>query len=340
MGVGMNGWARHGIFAGEAERGIVFFLTPTFSMLSFIAAVEPLRVANRFAGRNLYGWQVVTKDGAPVPASNGMIQAADAAMATVGRPSILFVVGPFDPSAYQDAQVFAWLRRLARHGSALGGLCTGAHLLARAGLLDGRRCTVHWENMTGFAHAFPEIELTEELYQIDQGHFTASGGMASLDMMLALIARDHGQALAAEVSESFLVERMRASHEPQRVARRERLGVSHPKLAHCIAEMEQNLEQPLTPAALALGVGISKRQLERLFRRYLQVTPRQYYMGIRLKAARRMLEQTAMPISEIALACGFSSPANFSLQYRIAYGATPSEVRRQVQETVLMSSAL
>ncbi|MDP6707671.1 MAG: GlxA family transcriptional regulator [Alphaproteobacteria bacterium] len=336
----MNEWARHGIFAGEAERAIGFFLTPTFSMFSFVAALEPLRVANRLAGRNLYQWRVFSADGLPVPSSSGIAQAADAAIREAARYPVMIVVGPFDPTAYDEPQVFAWLRRLARHGAELGGLCTGGHILARAGLLNGYRCTVHWENMTGFTHAFPEIELSDELYQIDRSRFTASGGTASLDVMLALIARDHGQALAAEVSESLLVERMRQPDEGQRMARQERLGASHPKLVHCIAEMEQNLERPWSPAQLAAAVGISQRQLERLFRRHLQTTPRQYYSALRLKAARRMLEQTAMPIAEIALACGFSSPAYFSLQYRIAHGVSPSEVRRQARQPRIVSSAL
>ncbi len=310
------------------ETVIGFLLTPTYSMLSFISFVEPMRIANRLSGRNLYRWVVLSTDGEPVVASNGMMIPVDAAIGDMPFLPMVAVNGPYDPRRYENRKVFAWLRSLDRHGAMIGALCTGGYLLARAGLMRGYRCTIHWENMVGFAEDFPEIDVTAELFEIDRNRFTCAGASASMDMMLHFIAREHGQELALQVSETMILERIREPYDQQRMALRQRLGASHPKLLGCIALMETNLEEPLTPNQLAASVGVSKRQMERLFRRYLGTTPTHYYMDLRLKAARRLLEQTSHSIADVAFACGFSSPAHFSLRYRGMFGASPRQNRQ------------
>ena len=313
---------------GDGESRIGFLLTPTFSILPFISAVEPLRVANRFSGRALYSWHVFSRDGEPVVAANGMSQAAEACIEDVASFPTVIVCGPHDPNRFDSPAIDAWLRRLARAGTRLGALDTGAYLLAQAHLLDGYRCTIHWENLPGFMESFPNLDVSSELYEFDRNRFSCGGGTAALDMMLTLIATEQDRRLASMVSELFLHENIRAAEEPQRMNLRLRLGITHPGLLECIALMEKNLEQPLLPAELAARIGVSKRQLERLFRRYLASTPARYYMELRLQQGRQLLDQTAMPVTEVALACGFASPGHFSYRYRALYGLSPRQTRR------------
>ena len=232
-----------------------------------------------------------------------------------------------DGHLYEDRNVFAQLRKLDRKGADVGALCTGSHILARAGLLDGYRCTIHWENLAGFAESFPHIEATSELFEIDRNRFTCSGGTASLDMMLNMIARQHGHELAANVSDQFMHERIRDEHDQQRMALPARLGVRHPKLMSVIKLMEENLEEPLDRGKLAKSAGLSSRQLERLFRKYLNRSPARYYVELRLNRARLLLLQTNMPVIDVALACGFVSASHFSKCYRDFFGKTPRRER-------------
>jgi len=306
---------------------IGFLLVHNFSMMAFASAVEPLRSANRMADRSLYEWRVYSVDGQPVEASNGIPVLPDAPMSDLDREKIVAVVAGVDVQKFEDERVLGFLRRASRQGRAVGALCTGSHVLAKAGLLDDRRCTIHWENLGGFTEEFPEIEVSSDLYEIDRDRFTCSGGTASLDMMLHLIGRQHGQALANQVSEQFIHDRIREPHDHQRMELRARIGVSHPKLIAVISEMESNLEEPLTQTDLAERAGLSTRQLERLFRKYLQATPTRYYLTLRLQRARQLLTQTSMSILSVALACGFVSASHFSKCYRECFGRTPRAER-------------
>lgn len=336
----MNETTKYGVPGEKAERQIGFFLVSSFTMLPFVSAVEPLRVANRLSGRALYSWHLFTIDGEPATASNGMTQAVDAGIEAVQRFPTMIVCGPHEPSVYDGKKVFAWLRRLARHGTQVGALDTGSYLLARAGLLNGYRCTIHWENLAGFVEEFPNLQVSTALFEFDRDRFTCAGGTAALDMMLHLIAHQHGRRLASAVAEGFIHDIIRPAGDPQRMDLRSRIGVTHPKLLSCIALMEANLEQPLLRTELAAAVGLSKRQLERLFRRYLETTPSRYYMELRLQKSRRLLEQTSLPIIEVALACGFSSPGYFSHRYRELFGVSPREERSNEQRVVAIRSEM
>ena len=221
--------------AQVATETVLFLMIPDFSMIAFTSAIEPLRIANRLSGKRLYDWRLVSRDGGPVAASNGIaiqVGAAIAAHEPTGDgvlPAIVLCAG-LGSEHYQSKEVFAWLRRWDRRGAQVGALCTGAHVLARAGLLDGYRCTIHWENLPGFLEAFPEIPITSDLYEIDRNRFTCSGGTAALDLMLHRIALTHGDELATKVSEQCIVDRIRGPHDRQRMPLRVRLGVHHPKL--------------------------------------------------------------------------------------------------------------
>ncbi|MEX1107992.1 MAG: GlxA family transcriptional regulator [Dongiaceae bacterium] len=310
----------------QPER-IGFFVVPRFSLIGFAAWIDSMRSANRMSGSELYSWHILSTDGRPVVSSSGVPVMPEASIADAPPLDAVVIVAGLDAHDYDDKAVFAWLRRLARTGVEIGASSLGPYVLAKAGLLDGYRCTVHWENIAGFAEAFPELEVTGEIFEIDRDRFTCSGGIAGLDMMLHLIATQHGQALANAVSEQFIHDRIRDRHDRQRMALPARLGVRHPKLVGVIQRMEKSLEEPVSRAKLAREVGLSTRQLERLFRKYLGCTPTRHYLELRLEHARRLLLQTDMSVLDVALACGFVSASHFSKCFRELFRVTPRAVR-------------
>jgi transcriptional regulator GlxA family with amidase domain len=279
------------------------------------------------AGRTLYEWQVVSATGGQVTASNGVALQADTGLADLGRDAVILVVGGLKVKQAVTRPVLTWLRREARRGLPIGALCTGAQVIAEAGLLEGRRCTIHWENRDSFEEDFPDIELTQNIYVIDRDRYTAAGGAASTDLMLKLIARKHGTELANLVADQMIHTQIRSDKDEQRLSIPTRIGVRHPKLATVIHRMEAHIEEPVSPMVLAQDAGMSTRQLERLFRRYLNRSPKRYYMELRLGKARNLLMQTDMSVIEVALACGFASPSHFSKCYRALYKTTPYRER-------------
>jgi transcriptional regulator GlxA family with amidase domain len=320
-----------GATSQERPQRMGFFLVPKFSMVAFMSAIEPLRLANWVTGEELYAWRVLSADGEPVTASSGITVSADAAISDDEYLPTMIVCSGIEVQHYENRAVYAWLRRLDRRGADIGALCTGTQVLARAGLLDGRKCTIHWENLPGFAEEFPNIEVSTELFEIDGNRFTCSGGTAALDMMLSMITSQHGRELAIAVSDELIYDYIRAHDDHQRRALRLRLGVSHPKLLAVISRMEENLEQPLSQQELAKEVGLSTRQLERLFGKYVNRTPTRYYLELRLGRARHLLLQTTLSVLNVAVACGFVSASHFSKCYREYFGRTPREERRMVQ---------
>lgn len=305
----------------------VFLLLQNFTLIAFSCAIEPLRLANRISGRKLYEWRVVSETGAPVAASNGVPVGAHGGLDEVGRDATIIICGGADVKAALTRPVLTWLRRESRRGVAMGAICTGAHALAAAGLLEGRRCTIHWENRDSFEEEFPEIELSQTVYVMDANRYTAAGGTASADLMLNLIARRHGPEITNLVADQMIHTALRSDRDEQRLSIPTRIGVRHPKLAAVIAAMEGNIEEPVSPSQLAQDVGMSTRQLERLFRRYLNRSPKRYYMELRLQKARNLLLQTEMSVINVALACGFASPSHFSKCYRALYRITPYRER-------------
>lgn len=315
-----------------ATHTVGFLLTPKFTMIAFTSAVEVLRLANHVLGQKAFAWRLYSPDGQPIEASNGIAISVDGSYADVGPMPEIIVCAGIDVTRVDHQALIARLRKLAFYGVSIGAVCTGSYVLAKAGLLDGHRCTIHWENHDSFKEEFPHIAVTQELYEIDRNRFTCAGGTASIDMMLALIAAKKGQQIAALVTDELIHHRMRDAHERQRMELRSRLGVTHPKLLQVIAEMDKRLERPVTCAHLAKLVQLSSRQLERLFQRYLETTPTRYYLEMRLNRARQLLRQTSMPILSVGLACGFVSASHFSKCYSEFFARTPSEERRGMRQ--------
>jgi AraC family carnitine catabolism transcriptional activator len=303
-----------------------FLLLPEFSSIGFMSAIEPLRVANRFSGE-LYRWHILSVDGGPVAASNGISLNAEGAFDSVTHSHTVFVVSGFEPLARYTRGIGGWLTRLDRAGVTLGGIDTGSFILAEAGLLAGKRATLHWEAAAAFAERYPAIQTSQELFEIDTRRITCAGGTASIDMMLDLIARDHGSDLAAQVSEQFVLGRIRQRSDHQRMKIAARYRIHNRKLIQVIGVMEQHMEEPLSPDELAQSVGVTRRQLERLFCTALKDTPTHFYLGLRLTRARELLHQTDMSILAVGVACGFESPSHFSRTYRARFNASPRDDR-------------
>lgn len=308
-------------------RRFVFLLLDRFTMLSFAGAIEPLRIANRVAGRPLYEWRLAGEGGEIATCSNGASFRLDMGLDELDRDDTLLVCGGIDVQKATTKSIVGWLRREARRGIAIGGLCTGAWTLAKAGLLDGRKATIHWENQDGFLEEFDEVKLTKSVFVVDGNRLTTAGGTSSIDLMLKLIAADHGDEVANTVADQLIYSSIRTDQDTQRLSIPTRIGVRHPKLSQVIQMMENNIEDPISPADLAEDVGMSTRQLERLFRRYLNRSPKRYYMELRLQKARNLLMQTDMSVINVALACGFASPSHFSKCYRAHYNTTPYRER-------------
>ena len=303
-----------------------FLLLPGFSSMGFISAIEPLRVANRFRGE-LYRWHVLSCGGGAVLASNGMSVNAEGGFEALEAGATLLVVAGFDPLTHVTPALIQWLRRLDNDGVTLGGIDTGSVVLAQAGLLDGYRLTLHWEALEAFKESYPKLQVTQELFEIDRQRITCAGGTASIDLMLDLIAQAYGPELAIQVSEQFVLGRIRQRKDHQRMQVASRYGIHNKKLVQVIGEMEQHSEPPLSTAQLALGINVTRRQLERLFRLHLNDTPRNFYLGLRLEKARQLLRQTDMSVLDISIACGFESPSYFTRSYRARFSCAPRQDR-------------
>jgi len=314
----------------------VFLTLPNYSLIALSSAVEALRMANRVAGQEVYQWTLASVGGHPVPASNGMALAPTVALADIGNAHIVFVCGGVDIEAACTADVTSALRRLAQRQMALGALCTGGFVLAKAGLLDGYKAVVHWENMTALEERFPKVIFSRQLFAIDRDRYTCTGGIAPLDLMLNIIQTHLGREIAPMISDQFILDRIRNDQDRQHVPLMARVGLFHENLIEAAALMEANLEEPLSLDEIASLVGVSRRQIERLFKRYVGEVPTKYYLDMRLRRARSLLLQTSMSVMEIALACGFQSPPHFSKCYRDLFGHTPSAERRNSRLALLV----
>lgn len=307
-----------------------FLPLANYSMIAFASALEPLRMANRVAGKALYEWQIVDPTGRAAQASNGLTVMPTLDPSAAPKFDIVFVCGGVDVHAACTPPVLNYLRRSARHQTALGAICTGAYALAKAGLVDGYRCAIHWENMAAVREEFPRVAFLPELFVIDRDRYTASGGIAPLDLMLHLIERDHGTEIAAAVSDVFIVERIRDARDRQRIPLQNLVGARQGKIIDAASLMEAHIEEPLSLEDLSHRVGLSRRQLERLFAKHLDCHPARYYLSLRLDRARQLLLQTGLSITDVTIACGFQSPPHFSKCYKAHFGHPPSKERRSI----------
>ena len=311
----------------KSPKRFVFVLMEHFTLLSFSSALDALRIANRMSGKKLYDWTFIGESDEFVSCSAGTQFKLDNPLIELHRDDTILLCGGTAIQESTTKKLIGWLRREARRGLVIGGLCTAAYPMAKAGLLDEKKATIHWENQDSFAEEFLEVELTKTVFVCDGNRYTTAGGTSSIDLLLKIIADDHGEDLANAVADQMIYSSIRTDQDTQRLSVPTRIGVRHPKLSKVIQMMEINIEEPISPSILAKDVGMSTRQLERIFRRYLDRSPKRYYMELRLQKARNLLMQTDMSVINVALACGFASPSHFSKCYRAHYDTTPYRER-------------
>lgn len=300
-----------------------FFLLHDFSHLAFSCALEPLRIANLVAGRRLYRWTLLSADGKTATCSNGSVTLVDGGMDALKHLDRLFLISGINVQAHTSPPVLNWLRRERAAGTPLGAICSGAYVFAKAGFLDGMETAVHWAYHDLFLEEFPEVKLLRNVFVARSKIITASGGTAAADLMLHLIGQQHGPDLATEVADQMVYNAVREGSAAQRVSLQSRHGMRNDHLMRAIGMMKDSIEDPMSPGVIAEELGISTRQLERLFGRYLNSTPKHYCMELRLHRARNMLVQTEQSVTEIAMACGFKSPSHFSKVYKGFFGSSP-----------------
>lgn len=316
--------------SGDKPFRVGFLLVENFTLIALATAIEPLRMANQLTGRELYTWQLVSADGKLARASDGITMMPDVAISNAPVFDLVIVVAGVDVTQSFVTKETLWLRTLARQHVILGAVCTGAYVLASAGVLDGHNCSAHWECLAALQEGFPRVHCNNRLFTVDRERMTCTGGGVPMHMMLSFLARRHGQPLADAISDMFVCDRARGDGENQPVPLRQQLLISQPTLAEVAQLMEANIEEPIELRELAELAGISRRQLERLFLKHLGCTPSRYYLKLRLDRAHRLLKQTACSIVDIASMCGFVSTTHFSRCYRKYHGTAPKSARAAV----------
>ena len=311
-------------------RHYCFALVEEFSHLAFSCAVEPLRIANFLSGEKLYEWSLASLNGIDAKSSNEVVTQVQHSFQTVPQCDQLFVLSGLHMQDHVSPDVLNLIRHSSRHGTPVGGLCSAAWILAEAGVLDGSSAAIHWDYHDSFVEKFPNIELVPSVFVSDAPYITASGGTATADLMLHLIARDHGMELSEAVADQMVYASARGSTARQTTSVQARNGMRNEKLMHAIRLMRESIEYPMTTAEIADEVGISSRQLERLFGQHMNRSPKKYFMELRMERARHLLIQTDASVAEVALACGFDSPGHFSRVYRTAFGIAPVAQRSRM----------
>lgn len=321
------------MFKNDGEIEIGFLLVPNFPLVCLSSALDVLRHANMYAEKARYRYRTYAEQGGTVRASNGLeIQAGDV-IAETADPALLFVcagsAGGADPLRGETTETRKWLRHLARNNTPLGGISAGTFILARSGLMDGYQCAVHWDDATVFRETFPEIELSNQVFIIDRDRLSCSGGAATIDMMLRIVAEDLGPEIAAKVAEMMLVDRVRSTLDKQASAALYKAKARSEPLARAIEAMELNIEAPLSMIELATHITLTRRQLHRLFRQHTGQTPTDFYRDLRLRHARSLLHGTPAKIIDVAMASGFGSHSHFTKVYRERFGVSPLKDRRE-----------
>lgn len=302
-------------------------LLETFSAYDLITVIETLKEANRRDGTALYEWRVLSESGKPVTASNGLAIAVDDGLIELNRRETLIVFGGDDYVATSTLPVLAWLRRQARLGLRIGAISSAVFPLLKAGILRDKEVTTHWSYRASILESFQDVEVKQAIFHLGESRFSCAGGLATLDLMLQLISREQGTEMATWVADNLVCSTPRTEKHEQVLSKSTRTGDRNVKVAEAVQMMQDNLEFPIPPGHIAQQIGISPRQLERLFSRYLNNTPKAYYMKLRLERARALLLQTDMKIMEVALACGFSGASHFSKLYKKRFGLSPYKER-------------
>jgi transcriptional regulator GlxA family with amidase domain len=313
----------------KTER-FAILLVPKFTHIAFSCAIEPLRIANWVSGEPLYEFVLASRDGDRETCSNGTVSLVDHSFRDIPKCDRVFALSGVHVHKHVDPDLLSALRRERAKGAKIGALCSAAFILAKAGMLDGMRAAIHWDFHDGFLEDFPDVNLVSSVFVADEPIITASGGTETADLMLHLIGETHGAELATAVADQMVYNAVREGTAEQRVPLQSRHGMRNPHLVRAIQIMTDSIERPRSPSVIAEEIGISTRQLEKIFGRYLNCSPKKYLMDLRLQRARNLLVQTDQSVTEIALACGFESPGHFARVYRGKFGITPTAQQSKI----------
>lgn len=313
----------------QPER-FVFLLVPEFTHIAFACAIEPLRIANLLSGETLYEWVLASEDGKQAVCSNGSVTLVDQGMVPLGRRDHMLVISGINVDRHVTPNLMSYLRRERSRGTKIGAICSASYILAKTGLLNNSSAAIHWQFHDQFMEEFPDVHLSRSVFVADAPFITASGGTAASDLMLHLIAQKHGEDLATDIADQMVYNAVREAGAEQRVSMQSRIGARNPHLAKAIRIMEKAIEDQITPTDIAEELGISTRQLERLFGRYMHCSPKKYLIDLRLQKAQRLLVQTELSVTEIAMACGFNSSGHFSRVFRAEFGISPMEQKTRI----------
>lgn len=302
---------------------IAVLLLPRFSLMALASVLEPFRIANRLSDRDLYHWRFVSPEVGPIRASSGLPITAELSVRDPVAAQRVIVCTSFEPMAAAGRDVLRWVRRLDATGAELWAVDTGAFLLAEAGLLAGRTVTLHWESIAAFAELYGKVETRRSLFERSGRVATCAGGTAGIDLALSAIAAEHGSSLALDVADQLIHQGIRDAAAPQQVAPMRRYGTRNPTVLAAIDLLQRSIEQPPSLAEAAMTLGVSPRQLQRLFATHLGTSFRRFDRELRLERAKELLEQTGMTVMAVAVATGFGSVEHFSRSYRARHGTSP-----------------
>jgi transcriptional regulator GlxA family with amidase domain len=307
---------------------VVIVVLPESSIMSLASVLDPMRAANRVAGKTLFGWKILSPDGEPVLLTCGIVIAVDGAFSAREQGDCLLIIGGFNLDRHAQKPFIASLQAGARHFSVVAGIESGCWLLARCGLVNGRTATAHWEELEDFALAFPDVSVRADRFVTDGKFWTSGGASPTFDMMLHLIRQRFGSSVALDVASIFVYDETHAATDAQPLVSLGRMEALDPDLARAIRLMERTLDRPLSMSALALRAGQSQRKLEMRFARALGISPGSYYLRLRLQTAQRLISDTQLSIREVAVRCGFDSLSSFSRAFKRQYGDSPMKLRQ------------
>ncbi|CAN7574604.1 GlxA family transcriptional regulator [Rhizobium sp. LjRoot98] len=307
---------------------VVIVVLPESSIMSLASVLDPIRAANRVAGKTLFDWKILSPDGEPVLLTCGVVIAVAGAFSARVQGDCLLIIGGFNLERHAQKPFIASLQASARHFSVVAGIESGCWLLARCGLINGRTATAHWEELEDFALTFPDVSVKADRFVTDGKFWTSGGASPTFDMMLHLIRQQFGSSVALDVASIFVYDETHAATDAQPLVSLGRMEARDPDLARAIRLMERTLDRPLSMSALALRAGQSQRQLEMRFARALGISPGSYYLRLRLQTAHRLVSDTQLGIREVALRCGFDSLSSFSRAFKRQYGGSPMKLRQ------------
>ena len=312
----------------DEQLSVTLLVLPDCSLMSLAATLDPMRGANRVTGRSFYSWRVVSPDGSDPITSSGLKVGVNGKFEATPQ-DILIIVSAFHALEHATPKLLAQLRQAAKQSQLVIGVEAGSWVLAKAGLLNGRKATTHWEDLEAFSQRFPDVEMQSDRWVRDGTFLTTGGAAPALDMMLALIRARHGYSIALDVASLYVYDEVRQASDAQPLVSLGRLLNREPRLADAIKIMENHIDRPIPVTRIARRLGLSTRSLEMLFANVIGQSPGNYYLSLRLKAARRLILDTHLSMADTAEQTGFSSISSLSRAFKRHFGQAPSKLRQK-----------